>query len=71
MMLSGGLFRLLILSTLTLTTSTTVILLRISRVREEGENAYLASTVVFITECVKLGLCLGALFVSKGTEMIT
>ncbi len=57
-------FRGAILVTLSLTTSTTVLLLRLSRL--EKDVLYLPSTVVFLTECVKVVLCLLGLAISLG-----
>ncbi len=66
-------FRTMILVTLTFTTSTTVLLLRTSRREGAGEgerSKYLPSTVVFLTECVKVAICTAALFNNRGKRSL-
>lgn len=61
----------IILTTLTITTSLTVLLMRLSRIQAESdENLYLPSTVVFLTECHKFILCIISLIVVKGERSI-
>ena len=65
---SSSVFKGLILVTLTFSTSLTILMMRVSRKATEGnpEKAYLPSTVVFITECVKFVLSMATLFYFDG-----
>jgi hypothetical protein len=66
------LFKAIILTTLTGTTSATVLLLRLSRLPPSSDapdqRTYLPSTVVFLTEVVKVVLCLLSVFVTHGKK---
>ncbi len=66
-------FRAAILVTLTFSTSTTVLLMRYSKIEAErqGETGYLSSSVVFVTECVKVVVCMAALLLSQGKVLIS
>ena len=58
--------RAVVLVVLVLQTSLTVIFLRYSRTHDQGEP-YTPTTVVFLTECLKYGLCLVLLGLSQGS----